>query len=80
MKITIINPTHNHAHLHDTIDGNIWSSTAGCFFKRTCSSCPFYTHTTPGPCYALRDRFITAVAPTTFPHTFDTDDYPELLI
>ena len=43
MKITIINPLYNRIHLHDTIDGNIWSSTAGCFFKRTCSSCPFYT-------------------------------------
>ena len=80
MKITIINPPYNRIHLHDTIDGNIWSSTAGCFFKRTCSSCPLYAHTTQGLCYTLRERFITAVAPTTFPHTFDTDDYPELLL
>lgn len=28
----------------------------------------------------LRDRFIAAVAATTLPHTFDTDDYPEYLI
>ena len=33
MKITIINPPYNRIHLHDNIDGNIWSSTAGCFLS-----------------------------------------------
>ena len=75
MKITIIEHSR-----HDETCGNFWSSTGGCFFQQACRICPLYDHTARGHCAILRDRFITSVATTTFPHIFDTDDYPELLL
>ena len=75
MKITLIEHSR-----HDKTRGDFWSSAGGCFFKHVCPICPLYPYIEREHCSLLRDRFITAVAPTTFPHTFDTDDYPELLI
>ena len=75
MKITIIEDSR-----HVKTCGNFWSSTGGCFFQHACRICPFYPYIAGKPCSMLRDRFIAAVAATTLPHTFDTDDYPELLI
>lgn len=75
MKITIIEDSR-----HVKTCGNFWSSTGGCFFQRACRICPFYPYIAGKPCSMLRDRFIAAVAATILPHTFDTDDYPELLI
>ena len=75
MKITIIEGS-----CHDKTHGNFWLSTGGCFLQHDCNICPFYPYIADKPCSMLRDRFIAAVAATTFPHTFDTDDYPELLI
>ena len=75
MKITIIEHSR-----HAETRGNFWSSTGGCFIQHACRICPFYHYTADKPCSMLRDRFIAAVAATTLPHTFDTDDYPELLI
>lgn len=75
MKITIIENSR-----HYETCGSFWSSTGGCFFQHACSICPFYPYIAGEHCAMLRDRFIVAVAATTFPHTFDTDDYPELLI
>ena len=75
MKITLIEHSR-----HDETPGNFWSSTGGCFFQHSCRICPLYPYIEREHCPLLRTRFITAVAPTTFPHTFDTDDYPELLI
>ena len=75
MKITIIEGSCN-----DKTCGNFWSSTDGCFFQHACRICPFYHYIADKHCSMLRARFIAAVAATTLPHTFDTDDYPELLI
>ena len=75
MKITIIEDSR-----HVKTCGNFWSSTGGCFFQRACRICPFYPYAADEDCATLRDRLIAAVAATTFPHTFDTDDYPELLV
>ena len=75
MKITIIEDSH-----HAKTCGNFWSSTGGCFFQHACRICPFYPYTAGEHCATLRERFITAVAAATLPHTFDTDDYPELLL
>ena len=75
MKITIIEGSR-----HGKTCGNCWSSTGGCFFQHACHICPFYPYTVGENCATLRDSFIAAVAATTFPHTFDTNDYPELLI
>ena len=75
MKITIIEHSRR-----DGIRGNFWSSTGGCFFRRTCRTCPLYPYTAETHCSIVRARFIAAVAATTFPHTFDTDDYPEVLL
>ena len=75
MKITIIEHSR-----HDETRGNFWSSTGGCFFPQACHTCPLYPYIVREHCAILRERFITTVAPTTFPHTFDTDDYPELLL
>ena len=75
MKITIIEGSR-----HDKTCGNFWPSTGGCFFQHACHICPFCHYIVDKPCSMLRDRFITAVAATTLPHTSDTDDYPELLI
>lgn len=74
MKITILH------YRHGKLRGNFWSSTGECFFQHACHICPFYPYIEREHCSLLRNRFITAVAPTTLPHTFDTDDYPELLI
>lgn len=75
MKITIIEHSR-----HGKTRGNFWSSTGICLFQHVCHICPLYPYIEREPCSLLRYRFMTAVAPTTFPHTFDTDDYPELLI
>lgn len=75
MKITIIEGSR-----HDKTYGNFWLSTGRCFLQHACRICPFYPYIAGKPCSMLRDRFIAAVAATTLPHTFDTDDYPELLI
>ena len=75
MKITII----EHSRSGET-RGAFWSSTGGCFFQHACRICPLYPYIACEHCSIVRDRFITAVAPTTLPHIFDTDDYPELLI
>ena len=75
MKVTIIENSRN-ADMRD----NFWSSTGDCFFRRDCRDCPLYLYRSETYCFILRERFIAAVAPTTFPQTFDTDDYPELLI
>lgn len=75
MKITIIEHSRS-----DGIRGDFWSSTGGCFFQRACRICPFYPYIAETRCVTVRERFITAVAPASLPHTFDTDDYPELLI
>ena len=75
MKITIIEDSR-----HAKTCGNFWSPTGGCFFQHTCRICPFYHYIAGKPYSMLRDRFIAAVTATTLPHTFDTDDYPELLL
>ena len=75
MKITIIE-----GFRPDKTRSNFWSSTGGCFLQHACYICPFYPYIAGKFCFILRDRFIAAVAATTLPHTFDTDDYPELLI
>ena len=75
MKITII----EHSRCAET-RGAFWSSTGGCFFQHACRICHLWPYLSGMPCGILRDRFIAAVAATTFPHTFDTDDYPEVLI
>ena len=75
MKVTIVEHSR-----HDETRGNFWSSTGGCFFQHACRICPFYHYTASEHCATLRERFIAAVAATTLPHIFDTDDYPELLI
>ena len=76
MKVTIV----GQPRLRNTTGNGIWSSTGGCFFKRACAICPLYPYLASTPCYVLRERFMAAVAPTALPHTFDTDDYPEVLI
>ena len=75
MKVTIVEYSR-----HDETRGNFWSSTGGCFLQHACRICPLYPYIAGEHCATLRDRFITAVAPTIFPQTFDTDDYPELLL
>ena len=75
MKITIIEHSR-----HDETRDYFWSSTGGCFFRRACSVCFLYPYIAREHCSSIRARFIAAVAPTTFPQIFDTDDYPELLI
>ena len=75
MKVTIIEQSRS-----DETGGNFWSSTGGCFFQQACRICPLYSYTASERCSIIRDRFIAAIAPTTFPYTFDTDDYPELLL
>lgn len=75
MKITIIEHSRS-----DSIRGDFWSSTGGCLFHRACRTCLLYPYIAETRCSILRDRFIAAVTPTALPHTFDTDDYPEVLL
>ena len=76
MKVTII----KQPRLRNITGNSIWSSAGSCFFKRACVICPLYPYLASTHCSVLRKRFIAAVAPTALPYTFDTDDYPELLI
>ena len=76
MKITVIKDSCTN---HKT-SSNLWSYTGGCFFKSACHSCWFFKYTEGIVCAHLREKFIAYTDTGTYPYTFDTDDYPELLI
>ena len=61
-----------------------WTVTGGCYYCRPCSACPFGTliniMQSELNCLYHREQFIATTFNQSLPYTFDTDDYPELLI
>ena len=61
-----------------------WTVTGGCYYCSPCSVCPFgaLINITQSElnCLYHREQFIVTTFNQPLPYTFDTDDYPELLI
>ena len=61
-----------------------WSITGGCFYAKPCEDCQFSKlinlPDSEFTCLYYREQFINYTSKTLLPYTFDTDDYPELLI
>lgn len=61
-----------------------WAITGSCYYGSQCSACPFgkliNLTTNEFSCLDYREQFINYTSKTLLPYTFDTDDYPELLI
>lgn len=79
MTITIIEANDG---LH--YDDITWTITGGCHYHSQCSNCSFGVLISPQQigfsCLSYREQFINYTHQTLLPYTFDTDDYPELLI
>ena len=80
MKITIIEANDS----RQRFDHIVWTIASGCYYIRACASCAFgvsvNTFRGEHACLHYRKQFINTVPKQQFPYTFDTDDYPEVLI
>ena len=78
MKITVIEANNSQKQFY----GITWKVTGGCYYHKSCTACAFgaLVNVPLGSCIDYREQFMRAVPKQQFPYTFDTDDYPEVLI
>ena len=78
MKITVIEANNSQQQFYDIT----WKVTGGCYYHLACTACAFgaLVNVPLGSCIDYREQFILAVSKQQLPCTFDTDDYPEVLI